>query len=1548
MFDLRLAVSVRFQKLLPGLTAFSVLALCSGTLLADAKSQPAEQAITPAATNLGRAVDFKKDIEPIFEAKCVACHAGGFSENGLNLEEVKFMLKGGKRGPAIVPGKPELSLIYTLAARSAKPAMPPLPNRAEAVALTPIELGLLKQWIQEGASESSGAVKKRPVYIPIPEHVQRTHAVALTSDGVYAAAGRANKIVVYHVPSGKQVAELTDPNLLTLQYNGKPAYGPGTSHRDFVHSLAFNPEGTLLASGGDREVKLWSRPDPVAKGTLATTVGKTAVAAFSKDDAWLAVALADNSIQLTEMKKGAAGTKKLAGHAAGVTGVQFSADGKRLFSCSADKTIRVWEVADGKLFARIETPSPLNGLTLSQDGKRIITAGADKVVRVWDLPGAAAEPLPLAAAPVATAVSPDRKILAIADADGKISLIDLATRKLLVTSVGHQGAVHSLAFQANGTKLVSGGADKTVRVWDVATGKAVLVLQGPSTPALSVGWMTSNQQVASGGSDGKVTLWKLDVPAPRPIAAGAAPATITAVSRDGKLLAVDGTVDGKPAVIVRDLASGQITKSLTGHTAAVTALAFSSDGTRLISGSADKTVLVFNLADGKTVGKFTGHSQPISAVAVLTANNATAISASSDNTLKVWNVADGKEQTVKFSTAPGPITALVGLASGQFITAGDATVRVWNGSYQAGTTIAFGQPVTALALSADGTKLAIGGRDKSAKIYQLDGKPLFTLEGHGAAIRGLAFSADGTRLVTAGTDNAARVYEVASGLLLETFPVAGLNGAQFAGSAAAVVLAGADKSLATQAVHAERVIVSPQAKAVTALLFTQKGDSLFIAQEEGSLRKVATANGQQQAALNHGAAIRALALSGDGAILASAGDNFQVKLWTAANGAPHAKPILTGASAAIRGISFLPDNQHIAEACDDKRVVVFSVKLGTPEQVFADHTDAVRAVFPSVDGKQFTSVSSDKTARTWPLLAGTQISGHTGPVTAIAALPGSNQVVTGSDDGTVRFWDVNGGNQTRTVAHGAPVRALAVRPDGKFLVSVGANNTAKLWNAANNQLVLDLRGDHRTQQVVLNLQADDAEIKGLLGSLKGQIPPAEKKVTELTATLAKATETKTAAEKKLAETMPKAKAAADQAMAAKKAADDKKADKALAKAAEDAKKASDTAAADLKKVEDEKAKASDAHLQAEANLREANTALTKLKTEQDATLARQKQVDPELAAARKAAQDREKPFLTAAFSADNKNLLLGSELGSIAVFDATTGQPLEVFDAHKGNVLAASFLNDGSIFSIGADQSAKTWDLLPPWKLVAVLGPKPDAPLDVQDSVFVGRVLCLAFSPDGKVLASGGGEPSRSGEIILWDVAGRKLIKPLNEVHSDTVFGLQFSRNGKQLLSGAADKFVKIIDVQTGKVVKPFEGHTGHVLDVAWRHDGKRIASAGADNAVKVWNVETGEQERTIQGFGKQVTALQYMGRGDNLVSSCGDKTVRFHTGSNGGNFRNFAGANDYLYSAAASADEKVVVAGGQDGVIRVWNGTNGQLLLTLSPAKTSEARKTSDAVARP
>jgi hypothetical protein len=117
--------------------------------------------------------------------------------------------------------------------------MPPRDNKAKAKNLTPEQLGLLKLWIDQGAKPSPK--RERVIaWQPLAQNLGAIFAVAVTGDGQFAACSRANRLFIYHIPSGRLIAN-------------------EAAHRDQINALAFSPDGTLLATGGYREVKLWRR-----------------------------------------------------------------------------------------------------------------------------------------------------------------------------------------------------------------------------------------------------------------------------------------------------------------------------------------------------------------------------------------------------------------------------------------------------------------------------------------------------------------------------------------------------------------------------------------------------------------------------------------------------------------------------------------------------------------------------------------------------------------------------------------------------------------------------------------------------------------------------------------------------------------------------------------------------------------------------------------------------------------------------------------------------------------------------------------------------------------------------------------------------------------------------------------------------------------------------------------------------------------------------------------------------------------------------------------
>ncbi|MCA9083853.1 MAG: hypothetical protein KDA81_07345 [Planctomycetaceae bacterium] len=514
---------------------------------------------------------------------------------------------------------------------------------------------------------------------------------------------------------------------------------------------------------------------------------------------------------------------------------------------------------------------------------------------------------------------------------------------------------------------------------------------------------------------------------------------------------------------------------------------------------------------------------------------------------------------------------------------------------------------------------------------------------------------------------------------------------------------------------------------------------------------------------------------------------------------------------------------------------------------------------------------------------------------------------------------------TATVSAGAPVKSVAGSSDGQRLVTVLADGKAELWNAADGKLVAALTSDLNAVHQLKFKERDKAVYDARVSVIKGQITEDEKRVTEHKESLKKSEEEITRTTMALAEAQKKHDEERGKAEAAKKASEEKPDDADLKKKLEEADKAFQAAKEALTSADNAVKSAMKGKQLSEQAIQRAEAQVADRKkqlesAEQEAAAAAEKHQQAT------AAVGQTVPSVSAVIT--GSVVVTTDDSGRIRLWNASDGSAFDVLEFAPQSPVAGlmSCGVSGEICLQSADGQISRCSVFPEWKLARTLGPQGEG----QPSVFPDRVLSLAFSPDGSLLAAGGGEASRSGELTIWNSATGELVRRLPDAHSDTVYGIDFSADGKLLATAAADKFVKVFDVATGEHVRSYEGHTHHVMDVAWQFDRTTLASAGADNAIKVWNAETGEQNRTITTYSKQVTALSYIGTRDEFVSCSGDKRVFIHKAANGGTVREFKGCPDYVYCSAVSLDGSTVVAGCEDGVVRAWNGNDGKELATF------------------
>jgi len=224
----------------------------------------------------------------------------------------------------------------------------------------------------------------------------------------------------------------------------------------------------------------------------------------------------------------------------------------------------------------------------------------------------------------------------------------------------------------------------------------------------------------------------------------------------------------------------------------------------------------------------------------------------------------------------------------------------------------------------------------------------------------------------------------------------------------------------------------------------------------------------------------------------------------------------------------------------------------------------------------------------------------------------------------------------------------------------------------------------------------------------------------------------------------------------------------------------------------------------------------------------------------------------AAFSADGKRVVTGSGYvdGTVRVWDAGTGKELTQivypFDDKPHGVYTVAFAPDGKrVYSAGTDKLVRAWDAETGKELLAFEG-HPDI------------VRCLALSPDGKVLASGGSEDRPA--VRLWDAATGKELLTLDG-HAEQVNAVAFSADGTRLASADCAGAVRVWDARTGKELKVLEGHTGRIDGLAFAPAG-RLVTGGHDRTVRVWDAGAGKEVARFDGHTSGIISL--------AVSPCG------------------------------------------------------------------------------
>lgn len=571
----------------------------------------------------------------------------------------------------------------------------------------------------------------------------------------------------------------------------------------------------------------------------------------------------------------------------------------------------------------------------------------------------------------------------------------------------------------------------------------------------------------------------------------------------------------------------------------------------------------------------------------------------------------------------------------------------------------------------------------------------------------------------------------------------------------------------------------------------------------------------------------------------------------------------------------------------------------------AAHRALVQSLAFSADGTRLAS-GSFREVKVWKLEAGKPDAGGAKTTTApaspdlikkiatagkVAVLSSAmsadgKRVVTGCDDGSVRVWE-----------------AATAKPVVELRGSVAATKKmAELeWTSAAQALEQAFQNSE-----IARIDTQDKALDVLLGKAKEAITTMKKVLPEKQKAVPPTTEAKTAAQKAVDDLHAKLAAAKDAAVERElKTAQDKlitaKMTEVSALAAVSAAESNvKDAEEDVKRITDSKAANAKAVAAAKA-------AIAAAKAAQDKATA-------DLAAMKLALTKTATKPMAVNFTADTQRVAALFDDGTLRVWGTASGTPI---DESTGSAAATTITATPDGTFVATKAQTQSVGSTPRW----VLERKID-----QKGLFADRVNAVRFSPDGKTLATGGGELSRSGDIIFFDVATGKATQTWKEKHSDTVLCLDFSPDGKRLASGAADKIARVTDIASGKPLNLFEGHTHHVMGVAFRSDGRVLATAGAEGTVVTWDMIIGERKKKIEGWTKEVTSLQFIGATNQIVTSAGDNRVRIVT-DDGAEVRAIANLPEFMQAAVSVANGSAIIAGGEDSLLRVWDGAGKELV---------------------
>ena len=610
--------------------------------------------------------------------------------------------------------------------------------------------------------------------------------------------------------------------------------------------------------------------------------------------------------------------------------------------------------------------------------------------------------------------------------------------------------------------------------------------------------------------------------------------------------------------------------------------------------------------------------------------------------------------------------------------------------------------------------------------------------------------------------------------------------------------------------------------------------------------------------------VNSVSFAPDGKIIASGSNDRTVKLWDVTTKREIADLKHTEN---VGSVSFSPDGTILASA-QGRAIKLWDVSQSTGIATIA-HTDWITSVSFSPDGKTLASGSNDKTIRMWDVLTGQYIatlSGHADWISAVSFSPDGTTLASGSNDKTIRMWDVSTGRNILTLSgHTEVITSVSFSPDGTTIASGALDNKVTLWDVSvatrpRPRMLAIISGEN--QRGTTGAALRESLVVEVRDQYENPLPDAL------------VTFTVTAGDGRLSNKYTVESATTDS---------DGRAERVLILGLNPGPNIVEVSVAGLEPV-----------MFHAVGIGTSTTPSTGGEFKSwhlpDSAIIR-------LGKGNIGSSDR-----AVAFSPNGQRLALASSIG-IWLFDVASARALSLLPT--GSVVnSVSFAPDGTTLASGSedDRTVRLWDVATGQNTATLSG--------------AGPVRSVSFSPDGTLLAS----RSWNSEITLWDIATGQEIATI-EGHSGPVNSVSFSPDGSTIASGSTNRTVELWDVETRQIAATLEGHTGGVKSVTFSPDGTILASGG-DNTVKLWDVAARENMATLNGHSSFVTSVSFSPDGKVLTSGSWDGTVRLWDLTEGRNIATF-GHTSWVESVSFSPNG-TTLASGATGTVKLWDVETG------------------------